>query len=246
MNEGLVIDGISRTFLTENGAVVPALEGLSLCAPAGQITALLGPSGCGKSTLLNIIAGFDRPDAGAVRYAGRPLAQDRGKCGMVFQTPALFPWLTVAQNVEFGLKRKKIPRTQRMEAVAHMLHLIGLTGFASAYPDELSGGMQQRAALARALVLEPEVLLMDEPFAALDAQMREKMQDLLLELQRSLGQTILFVTHDIEEALRIAAQVVVLSPRPGRAADTIPLPPGIDDAARSTCRSRIRAALAGG
>ncbi len=111
MSEGLVIDGISRTFLTENGAVVPALEGLSLCAPAGQITALLGPSGCGKSTLLNIIAGFDRPDAGAVRYAGRPLAQDGGKCGMVFQTPALFPWLTVAQNVEFGLKRKKIPRT---------------------------------------------------------------------------------------------------------------------------------------
>ena len=177
---------------------------------------------------------------------GRPLAQDGGKCGMVFQTPALFPWLTVAQNVEFGLKRKKIPRAQRMEAVAHMLHLVGLTGFASAYPDELSGGMQQRAALARALVLEPEVLLMDEPFAALDAPMREKMQDLLLELQRSLGQTILFVTHDIEEALRIAAQVVVLSPRPGRAAATIPLPPGMDDAARSTCRSRIRAALAGG
>ncbi len=122
-----------------------------------------------------------------------------------------------------------------------------LAGFASAYPDELSGRHAGvRPGAARALVLEPEVLLMDEPFAALDAQMREKMQDLLLELQRSLGQTILFVTHDIEEALRIAAQVVVLSPRPGRAADTIPLPPGMDDAARSTCRSRIRAALAGG
>ena len=137
MSEGLVINSISRTFLTENGAVVPALEGLSLCAPVGQITALLGPSGCGKSTLLNITRGSTARMQARCAMRARPLAQDGGKCGMVFQTPALFPWLTVAQNVEFGLKRKKIPRTQRMEAVAHMLHLVGLTGFASAYPDEL-------------------------------------------------------------------------------------------------------------
>ena len=244
MNRGLTIDAVSRTFYTENGTVVPALDRVSFDVPAGQITALLGPSGCGKSSLLNIIAGFDAPDAGEVRFAGVPMGRADSHCGMVFQTPALFAWLTVAQNVEFGLKRKKLPRTEREKAVSGMLRLVGLDGFALAYPDELSGGMQQRAALARALVLRPELLLMDEPFAALVAQMREKMQNLLLELQRTLGQTILFVTHDIEEALRISSQVVVLSSRPGRVADTIPMPPAMDDAARTACRARIRAALA--
>ena len=225
MNRGLEIHAVSRTFYTENGTVVPALDRVSFDVPAGQITALLGPSGCGKSSLLNIIAGFDAPDAGEVRFAGVPMGRADSHCGMVFQTPALFAWLTVAQNVEFGLKRKKLPRTEREKAVSGMLRLVGLDGFALTYPDELSGGMQQRAALARALVLRPEILLMDEPFAALDAQMREK-------------------THDIEEALRISSQVVVLSSRPGRVADTIPLPPAMDDAARTACRARIRAALA--
>lgn len=245
MSEGLVVSNVSRVFHTENGAFVPALHRVSFTAPAGQITALLGPSGCGKSALLGIAAGFDAPDAGEVRFAGEPLDGTPGRIGMVFQSPALFDWLTVEQNVAFGLKRRKTPRAARAQAVADMLARVGLTGFAAAYPEELSGGMQQRAALARALVLRPQLLLMDEPFAALDAQLREKMQELLRDLQRTLGQTVLFVTHDIEEALRIARRVVVLCARPGQVRDTVEVPPDADETQRAACRARIRAALAG-
>ncbi|MBP3312904.1 MAG: ABC transporter ATP-binding protein [Butyricicoccus sp.] len=236
---GLEIQGICKSFRAENNAVVQALDALSFEVPPGTVTALLGPSGCGKSTLLNLIAGFDAPDAGTITFDGCSLD---GKWGMVFQAPALFDWLTVAQNVEFGLKRQKQPHAERVRLVSEILEQVGLTAFASAYPDELSGGMQQRVAIARALVLRPQILLMDEPFAALDAQLREKMQELLLELQRQTRQTILFVTHDIEEALRIASQVVILSARPGRVRETVLLPSDAD--ARAAYRAHIRAALA--
>lgn len=236
---GLEIQGICKSFHAENDAVVQALDALSFEVPPGTVTALLGPSGCGKSTLLNLIAGFDAPDAGTITFDGCSLD---GKWGMVFQSPALFDWLTVAQNVEFGLKRQKQPHAERVRLVSEILERVGLTAFASAYPDELSGGMQQRVAIARALVLRPQILLMDEPFAALDAQLREKMQELLLELQRQTRQTILFVTHDIEEALRIASQIVILSARPGRVRETVLLPSDAD--ARAAYRAHIRAALA--
>ncbi|MGM9612312.1 MAG: ABC transporter ATP-binding protein [Butyricicoccus sp.] len=235
---GLEIQEICKSFHAENGAVVQALDRLSFEVPPGTVTALLGPSGCGKSTLLNLIAGFDTPDAGTITFDRCPIGN---KWGMVFQSPALFDWLTVAQNVEFGLKRQKQPYAERVRLVTEILEQVGLTAFASAYPDELSGGMQQRVAIARALVLRPQILLMDEPFAALDAQLREKMQELLLTLQRQTQQTILFVTHDIEEALRIASQVVVLSARPGQVRETVLLPPDMD--ARAAFRGRIRAAL---
>ena len=246
MDAPLILQNISKTFRADRGGTVAALEGVTLTVPHSRITVLLGPSGCGKSTLLQLIAGFEAPDGGAILQDGRPFLPKNA--GMVFQSPALFPWLTVEQNVAFGLKRAKVPAGKRKELTEAMLARVGLSGFRQVYPHELSGGMQQRAAIARCLVLSPRLLLMDEPFAALDAQLREQMQDLLLELWKQLGQTVLFVTHDVEEALRIAHQVVVFSPRPGRVEQVLDLPgtPGQRDLAApalARCRSAIRACL---
>ena len=246
MDAPLVLSGLSKQFSADRGGTVAALEGVDLTVPHGCITVLLGPSGCGKSTLLQLIAGFEAPDGGAILQDGKPFLPKNA--GMVFQSPALFPWLTVEQNVAFGLKRARVPAEKRKEQVAAMLERVGLSGFEQVYPHELSGGMQQRAAIARSLVLSPRLLLMDEPFAALDAQLREQMQDLLLELWKQLGQTVLFVTHDVEEALRIAHQVVVFTPRPGRVERVLEVPgaPGQRDMAGPAlagCRNAVRACL---
>ncbi len=251
MSEGLVLQNICQGFPTQNGDRIAALGGVTFEVSRGEIVALLGPSGCGKTSLLNIVAGFEQQMAGQALFGGLPLGAPDGKRGVVFQQPALFEWLTVGQNVAFGLKRQHIPPAKRNRLTGEMLALVGLSDFSKAYPHELSGGMRQRAALARALVLRPEILLMDEPFAALDALLRQKMQRLLLEVYQTLEQTVLLVTHDVEEALAVAHRVVVLSPRPGRVIDTIVLPGNPvsrqgDHPALQTARIRIRAALTDG
>lgn len=235
MKRGISVNKINKTFLNTKGTKVCALSEVTFEPLPGKITALLGPSGCGKSTLLNIIAGFETADSGEVC-----LKQCEGKrpC-MVFQSPALFDWLTVLKNVEFGLRRQRIPTKEREKLVEEILDLVELKDFIHSYPHELSGGMQQRVALARVLVLQPDVLLMDEPFAALDAQLRGKMQDLLLEIWEKLGLTILFVTHDIEEALRLAHQVVVFTARPGRIDEVIE----VEEENHFECRRRIQKSL---
>ncbi len=197
------IDHLGKSFHSINGNKVQVLHELSMDIQVGKITAVLGPSGCGKSTLLNILAGFEEYEEGSI-----PI---QGEMSVVFQSPALFPWLTVEENVEYGLKRRKIPKKERKERVDRFLKLVQLEEYSFYYPRELSGGMQQRVALARTLVLHPSVLLMDEPFSALDPKLRAQMQHLTLELWETLNQTILIVTHDVEEALMLADTIYVMN-----------------------------------
>ena len=206
------------------GHTVEALQSFSLTTRPGEFVALLGPSGCGKSTVLNAVAGFVRPSAGQVLVDGEPVARPGADRGMVFQQHSLFPWKTVAENVEFGLKMRGVGRVDRNSAALTYLHLMGLRGFENAYPAELSGGMQQRVGIARVLVNRPRVMLMDEPFAALDAQTRLTMQELLLSVWQEVRTTVLFVTHDIDEALFLADRVAVMTARPGRLRDIVDVP----------------------
>lgn len=207
----------------------PVLEHTDLALPAGSFTALLGPSGCGKSTVLGAVAGFVRPTAGQVTAGSDPVRGPGPEQGVVFQHYALFPWRTARGNVEFALKRLGLPRAERRRRALAALAEVGLEDGAEKYPAQLSGGMQQRVALARALAAEPEVLLMDEPFGALDALTRTRMQALLRELWQRRGTTVLFVTHDIDEALALAERVVVLGGSPGRVLADHAVPTGPPD-----------------
>ncbi len=184
---------------------------------------MLGPSGCGKSTLLRIVAGLDRPSAGRVLLDGRAVRGPGADRGMVFQSYTLFPWLTVAENIAFGLQERGVPQSRRREVVAAYVETVGLSGFENHYPKQLSGGMQQRTAIARALANDPEILLLDEPFGALDNQTRALMQELLLGIWERERKTVLFVTHDIEEAIFLASRVVVMTARPGRIKAEVPV-----------------------
>ena len=190
---------------------------------AGEFVCLLGPSGCGKSTFLNIVAGFLATTSGTLRLDGRPVTRPGHDRGVVFQEHALFPWLSVADNIAFGLRMRGASRTERAAAVRRYTDLVGLTGFERSFPKDLSGGMRQRVAIARALANEPKMLLMDEPFAALDAQMRRLLQDELVKIWQETGKTVLFVTHSIEEALRLSDRVVVMTARPGTVRAVVPL-----------------------
>ncbi|MFC9388882.1 ABC transporter ATP-binding protein [Streptomyces venezuelae] len=221
----------------------PVLERTDLEFPAGSFTALLGPSGCGKSTVLGAVAGFVPPLTGRVTAgAARPVRGPGPERGVVFQHYALFPWRTARGNVEFALKRLGLPRAERRRRALEALAEVGLADGTDKYPAQLSGGMQQRVALARALAAEPEVLLMDEPFGALDALTRTRMQSLLRELWQRRGTTVLFVTHDIDEALALAQRVVVLGGTPGRvlADNLVPAGPP-DPALRSLIARHLRA-----
>ena len=189
---------------------------MSLAVEEGQFVCLLGASGCGKSTLLNMFAGFVQPSSGRITLRDRPIIGVEPRCGMVFQSYALFPWKTVRANVEFGLAMKGMGRTERKRIARRFIEMVQLQDFEDRYPFELSGGMQQRVSLARILAVDPEVLLMDEPFAALDAMTRQVLQEELLRIQESSGKTIVFITHNIDEALILADTIVVLSARPGR------------------------------
>ena len=198
------------------GSFLKVLEDIQLEVQSGEMVCILGPSGCGKTTLLKILAGFLRPSSGQVLLHGKPIAGPGPDRCVVFQEDALFPWLTVEENIAFGVKGWRISRRKRQEMVEHCLSLVGLAAFRDYLPREISGGMKQRVALARVLILEPEILLMDEPFAALDAQTREEMQHQLLQLWQTLDQTIVFVTHDVREAVTLADRVVVMDSGPGR------------------------------
>ena len=214
----LALRGLTRTF-PGRGAQGPtlALQPTDLDVARGEFVAILGPSGCGKSTLLRIVAGLDTPTGGTVQLDGRPVTQPGPDRGMVFQSYTLFPWLTVEQNIRFGLQEAGMPASRQREVAADLIARVGLVGFERHWPRQLSGGMQQRVALARALAPDPAILLLDEPFGALDHQTRELMQELLAEIWvAGERKTVLFVTHDIDEAVFLAGRVLVMSARPGR------------------------------
>jgi NitT/TauT family transport system ATP-binding protein len=208
------VHDVTKRFVARQGEVV-ALDRISLAVPAGELVSILGPSGCGKSTLLFIIAGLESPTEGEVRCGGRPVLGPGRERNVVFQEYALFPWRTVLGNVAIGLEGHLV-RAEVEERARAYLDLVGLGGFALHYPHQLSGGMKQRVALARSLAMQPQVLLMDEPFAAVDAQTREGLQQELLRIWDQTRMTVLFVTHSIEEAVYLAQRVVVMTPRPGR------------------------------
>jgi NitT/TauT family transport system ATP-binding protein len=214
MDAHIIIDNVSKVFEGDGRRMV-ALQDIDLEIPRGQFVCLLGPSGCGKSTLLNAIAGFAPPTSGRIVADGVPVAGPGPERGMVFQEYALFPWMTVEQNVGFGLEIKGMARAQIGERVGGLLKLLSLEDFAKRYPKDLSGGMRQRVAIARVLALDSPILLMDEPFGALDALTRRNLQDELLRLWAELKKTVIFVTHSIEEAIYLADRIVVMTYRPG-------------------------------
>lgn len=200
------------------------LEGISFTAESEEIVCLLGPSGCGKSTLLKVAAGLERATSGLVSLGNEAITSPTAGCTMVFQDYALFPWLTVERNISFGLELKDLGQQEISESVGHLIRLVGLEGFEKSLPSQLSGGMKQRVALARSLALQPQVLLMDEPFGALDSFTRMEMQEELVNLWRQKPFTVLFVTHDIEEAVYLADRIIVMTPRPGRLKTIVPVP----------------------
>ena len=212
----LSIRGVSRSFETPGRAPTIALQATDLEVEENDFITILGPSGCGKSTLLRIVAGLDRQSSGEALLDGKRIDGPGAGRGMVFQSYTLFPWLTVLDNVCFGLRERNLPRAEQLEIANAFIQKVGLRGFENHFPKQLSGGMQQRTALARALANNPRMLLMDEPFGALDHQTRELMQELLLGIWETEKKTVLFVTHDIDEAVFMGTRVVVMSARPGR------------------------------
>jgi NitT/TauT family transport system ATP-binding protein len=217
----LTITDLSKVFVTEKGEQVPALDGISLTVENGEFICILGPSGCGKTTLLRIIAGLDTPTSGSIRLDDHTLAGPSPRMAMIFQEYSLFPWRTVLENVAFGPEVQGKERGDRLAVAGKYLELVGLAPFEKNFPYELSGGMRQRVAVARALAIEPGVLLMDEPFGALDAQTRNLMQIEIQEIWRKTGKTILFVTHSVDEAVFLADRIVVLTQRPGRVREIV-------------------------
>lgn len=213
---GLKIDDISMRFDLPNGSHVQALQNVSLDIAEGEIMSVLGPSGCGKTTLLNIVAGFLAPTSGRIALNGHDVHGPAPERGMVFQKGALFEWMNVRENVGFGPKMKGMPAGETREIVDHLLNTVGLQDFKDKAVYELSGGMQQRVALARCLANDPDVILMDEPLGALDALTREKMQGLVLKLWKETGKTVILITHSVEEALLLGRRLIVMAPRPGR------------------------------
>jgi NitT/TauT family transport system ATP-binding protein len=213
---------VTKSYDVEDSGSLVAIRDLSMDVEEGEFVCLLGVSGCGKSTMLSLFAGFLQPTSGQVLLRDTPITGIEPRCGMVFQSYALFPWKTVRGNVEFGLKMKGVGRAERRSAAQRFIDLVKLTGFEERYPAELSGGMQQRVTLARILAADPEVLLMDEPFAALDAMTRQVMQEELLRIHATSGKTTVFITHSIDEALILSDRIVVMSAGPGRIKAVVP------------------------
>ena len=217
------LEGISLSYRTTSKAQLVALDNISLQVRPGEFLCVVGPSGCGKSTLLHLIAGLYQQTAGKVFVDGKAVNGPGTDRILIFQELGLFPWLTVAQNVEFGMKMKNIPKAERKEKIQYYLRLVHLSKFRDSYTHQLSGGMRQRVALARALATEPDVLLMDEPFAALDAQTRDLLHDELERIWAETGRTIIFVTHNVREAVRLGDRVVLMTFRPGRVKQEFPI-----------------------
>ena len=212
----LISQNLSMTFNTPLGGEVHALKDITFNLKEGEIMAVLGPSGCGKTTLLNIVSGFLRPTGGTIKFGNNEINGPGVDRGMIFQQGALFEWLTVARNVDFGLRMKKTSEKNVHQKVEEWLDIVGLQGFGDTPTYQLSGGMQQRVALARCLINDPELILMDEPLGALDALTREKMQSLILKIWKETGKTIMIITHSVEEALMLGERLFVMAPRPGR------------------------------
>jgi len=229
------LQNISVTYATNSGEPLTALQDINLQVRAGEFLCIVGPSGCGKSTLLHLMAGLQRQTSGEVLVDNTPVEAPGTDRILIFQELGLFPWLTVGQNVEFGLRMKGVPKSARQEKVREYLHMVHLQQFEDSYTHQLSGGMRQRVALARALATEPDVLLMDEPFAALDAQTRDLLHDELERIWAQTGRTIIFVTHNVREAVRLGDRVVLLTFRPGRVKREydidLPRPRHLEDAA---------------
>jgi ABC-type nitrate/sulfonate/bicarbonate transport system ATPase subunit len=249
----VAVRDIAVSFATPAGRRLTALDGINLDVAPGEVVALIGPNGSGKSTLLRVVGGLLKPDRGTVTLDGRSVTKPDPGIGLVFQEPRLLPWRSVAANVAYPLEIAGWPAERRAERVKHLLALVGLAGATALRPRELSGGMRQRAAIARALALEPSVLLLDEPFSALDALTRERFNVELLDLWSWTGTTIIVVTHSIPEAIFLADRVVVLSPRPGRVVAEIQVPVArprsmdmLDEAAVSTTAREIRSHLGEG
>ncbi len=225
---GLRLDNIGMVYTLPNGDSVEALKDVSFSLPPGALLTVLGPSGCGKTTLLNILAGFLAPTSGSALFGAgdeeKPILGPSTERGMVFQQGALFEWMSVAKNIGFGPSVRGMPRSEINDLVEHYLEVVGLHGFGSKAVYELSGGMQQRVALARCLANSPDLILMDEPLGALDALTREKMQSLILKLWRETGKTIVLITHSVEEALLLSQHLFVMAPRPGRIEKSYQLP----------------------
>ncbi len=226
------LKGVCRSFRAPDGSVIEAIKDVNLeiedrlqrGKDIGEFHVILGPSGCGKSTLLRMIAGLDFPTSGEVLVQGQKVVGPGRERGMVFQRYSSFPWLTVEDNIAYGLKINGVPEKERRDTIAHLVEAVGLKGFEKVYPDTLSGGMQQRVAIARTLALKPSVVLMDEPFGALDAQTRVGMQELLLKIWEETACTVVFVTHDVEEAIFLADRIHILRARPGTIIQELDVP----------------------
>ncbi|WP_433795313.1 ABC transporter ATP-binding protein [Actinoplanes sp. CA-252034] len=223
MTAKIVFENVGKTF-TARGKTITALQDINLAVRDGEFLVIVGPSGCGKSTLLDLLGGLTEISSGRILVDGRPVTGPGLDRGIVFQQYALLPWRTAQGNIEFGLEAKGVGRRERAEKAREYLDLVGLTGFHDRYPHELSGGMKQRVAIARSLAFDPDVLLMDEPFAALDAQTRDGLQDELLRIWEKTGKTIVFITHGIEEAVYLGQRVAVLTSRPGRIKAVVDVP----------------------
>ncbi|WP_407652199.1 ABC transporter ATP-binding protein [Halomicrococcus gelatinilyticus] len=217
----VAVDGVGKRFDGERGDAVRALDDVSFSVQDGEFVCVVGPSGCGKTTLFRTIAGLETPTEGSVRLDGDPVTGPGTDRGMVFQGYGLFPWRSVAGNVAFGLEQQDVPTAHRGRRVEEMLDLVGLAEFADAYPKSLSGGMKQRVGIARALAVDPEILLMDEPFGSVDAQTRDMLHQELLDIWATTEKTVLFVTHDVSEAVTLADRVVVMAADPGRVREVV-------------------------
>jgi NitT/TauT family transport system ATP-binding protein len=239
----IVVDGVSKRFATTSGPV-EALRDVSLAVGSGEFCTLIGPSGCGKSTLLGMLGGLATPDAGSVTVDGRAVTgPDPRRVATVFQDPGLFPWRTTVENIEFGLELQGVPRERRRAVATDLLGPLGLRDFAGKYPRELSGGMRQRVAIGRALAIDTQIVLMDEPFGALDEQTRVLMGEWLLEIWRRTRKTVVFVTHSLHEALALSTRVVVMTARPGRIKSvlelSLPYPRAMESAELVALRAKL-------
>jgi NitT/TauT family transport system ATP-binding protein len=233
--KNISIEQVSHTYHPSKGQPVFALDNINLDVREHEFMALLGPSGCGKSTLLYMIGGFLPINQGVIKVGDTPVREPHPDRGIVFQHFALFPWKTVLDNVLYGLEKTGVPRAERRERAQYFIDMVQLSGFEQSFPSQLSGGMKQRAAIARTLAVDPDILLMDEPFGALDAQTRTLMQDELRLIMGKTPKTVIFVTHDVQEAVRLADRVAVMSRRPGRMKQIVDLPTSRDpDFSRST------------
>jgi len=208
--------GVSKVHISTKGEPLLALHDVNFAVERNEFFSIVGPSGCGKTTLLNLLAGFEQPTRGELRVDDKVITAPGWERAVVFQEYALFPWYTVSQNIRYGMQRKRIPEAEQQKLLQHYIALVGLKGFESRYPRELSGGMRQRVSIARALAVNPSILLMDEPFASLDVQTREYMQDELLKIWQREPKTVIFVTHSIDEAIKLSDRIAIMAPRPGR------------------------------